>query len=49
MNSSFSLNKILEMSLEEDEKKIFKDYVVLKVRSIKNPIMVYTVEDSIIR
>ena len=35
MNSSFSLDA--EMSLEEDENKIFKGYLVLKISSIIHP------------
>ena len=34
------------MSLEEEENKIFKDYVVQKVQSIKNIIMVYTIKEE---
>ena len=36
------------MSLEEEESNKFNDYVILKVRSIENPRMIYTIRREII-
>ena len=36
----------VEMNVEEEENKIFKDYAIQKVRSIGNPRMLYTVEEK---